>query len=139
MILEDDFYFKVALNEFNTFIKNCDILTWDVLLLSAGHIDKGKSSGPIRKVVSCTTTAGYIVKKSYCQTLLNKFNDSLLKMNIQLKEHKQKYATSSEPVPRLNHGVYAIDMAWRELQAVDNFYISDPVVGAQGRHSSDTG
>jgi hypothetical protein len=43
-----------------------------------------------------------------------------------------------EPIPRLVHGVSAIDINWRSLQERDNFYISDPVAGHQGGFSSDT-
>jgi GR25 family glycosyltransferase involved in LPS biosynthesis len=138
LILEDDFYFKITLEDFNTFIHTCDKVVWDVLLLSAGRLISDMADGVIRKVISCTTTAGYIVKKSYYKTLLDKFNDSLLKMNIQLEDHIKKYAVSSEPVPKLIHGVYAIDKAWKELQSKDSFYIGEPVAGRQGRHTSDT-
>jgi GR25 family glycosyltransferase involved in LPS biosynthesis len=135
MILEDDFYFKISPEEFNNFIDSSDKVKWDVLLLSAGHITTVESTGPIKKIVSCTTAAGYILKQEYCQTLLDKFKESFLKMNIQLQDHIEKY--KGKPMPRLIHGVYAIDMAWIELQAKDNFYIGNPVAGSQGRHSSD--
>jgi GR25 family glycosyltransferase involved in LPS biosynthesis len=136
MILEDDFYFKIELGDLNNFINNSDKLKWDVLLLSSGHITTVEMDDSIKRAVSCTTTAGYIVKQEYCQTLLDNFNRSFLKMNIQLQQHIERY--NGKPVPKLIHGVYAIDMAWKELQAKDTFLISCPVAGAQGRYSSDT-
>jgi hypothetical protein len=50
------------------------------------------------------------------------------------------YAPHKTPsvIPKLIHGVEAIDTHWRILQARDNFYIFDPVVGSQGGFSSDT-
>ena len=136
MILEDDFYFKINLEDINNFIHNSDKVKWDVLLLSAGHITVVESPDPIKRVLSCTTTVGYIVKQMYIQNLLDKFNESLSKMNVQLQDHIIKH--EGKPVPKLIHGVYAIDMAWKELQAKDTFLISDPVAGGQGKYSSDT-
>ena len=46
--------------------------------------------------------------------------------------------TTPPVVPKLIHGVEAIDTHWRHLQSRDMFYIFDPVVGSQGGFSSDT-
>lgn len=41
-------------------------------------------------------------------------------------------------IPKLIHGVQAIDNHWGVLQKRDNFYIGDPVTGHQGGFRSDT-
>ena len=46
--------------------------------------------------------------------------------------------TTQPVVPKLIHGVQAIDTHWRLLQSRDMFYIFNPVVGSQGGFSSDT-
>ena len=42
-------------------------------------------------------------------------------------------------MPKLVHGVTAIDQHWSALQRRDRFYIRDPVIGHQGGFGSDTG
>lgn len=137
IILEDDFFLKIKAEELNNFIKKADNVKWDVLLLAIGHNTLQEEKDGLRKVDKGTTTSGYIVKNHYYNTLLGTFNKSLELMKKQLHKFKSEYK-GPEPIPKLIHGLQAIDICWRELQKKDNFYIGEPVAGKQGGFKSDT-
>lgn len=134
LILEDDFRFNVSPSTFNEYLNEAEQVPWDVLLLAKGHFSFKEKQGNMRKVNSCTTASGYIVRREYYNTLLANFKDSVKITIEQLENHLRAH-----PNTKFIHGVAAIDMHWRKLQAIDNFYIFDPVVGAQGGFLSDTG
>ena len=137
IILEDDFSLKIKPEELDNFIRKADIVKWDVLLLALGHNSLQVEKDGLRKVDKSTTTSGYIVKEEYYDTLLTTFNMSLDLMKKQLQKFKSEYK-GPEPIPKLIHGVKAIDMCWRDLHKKDNFYVGEPVAGKQGGFKSDT-
>jgi GR25 family glycosyltransferase involved in LPS biosynthesis len=135
MILEDDYEFKISKRELNTFINQADKLNWDVLLLSLGHNELCEKNGDIRKVISSTTTSGYIVKHDYIDKLLKNFKESNEITKKELVIHREKNKEKN-PIPKFVHGVTAIDYHWGILQREDNFYTRDPPVGDQNHFSS---
>jgi GR25 family glycosyltransferase involved in LPS biosynthesis len=116
LILEDDFIFNIEPNEFKKkifkFLKY--VKNWDVLMLLGYNIISEKYNDIIDKVVESNTAAGYLVNNHYYKKLLKCFKKSYeLLNNIDLP------GTS-------------IDIVWKELQKVDNWYIFNPFLGIQG-------
>ena len=73
------------------------------------------------RVFYCQTTTGYIVKKHYYDTLLNNYREGLNKL---IREPGK-------------HGLYAIDMYWKQLQKQDFWYILTPLTVVQRPGYSD--
>lgn len=123
-ICEDDIVFtdpELFKTNLERFYDN-DEFVWDVLFVSGNN-------GPPFFVVSdycsrvwnCQTTAGYIVKRSYYDTLLANFKEGL---QFLLRE-------PTKPM------LYAIDMYWKRLQAQDYWYIITPLTVIQRPGFSD--
>ncbi len=115
MILEDDF--KIT-RDFNTEFKAPEF-EWDVLMLSGNIIDS-QGEGPFKKVFDAQTTSGYIVNRNFVPTLLKNFKDGrdlLVKTGIREK--------------------FCLDMYWKILQPVSNWYVCEPKFGIQMPSYSD--
>ena len=110
VIMEDDLSWSLPGTMRYEFIEKaieCD--KWDVFLLSGSlHKDSKieKIDANFSRFSSITTTAFYIVKRNFCEELLETYRVSEKK----LKEN-----------PEL-HSVYAIDQNWKKLQVYNNFY-----------------
>lgn len=130
IIFEDDFEWvepENAVSKINKFLRAK--IQYDVCLL-AGNIYKSKpfSLYPgIQKIVACATASGYIVTKDYAVTLLKNYIEGsrLLEKSYQ----NGKKDKSNQP--------YAIDQYWQKLQAKDNWFIFNPVLGKQRESFSD--
>jgi hypothetical protein len=106
-------------------------LEWDVLMLAGCHMKAIDAPHPfVRRVITCTTTSGYIVRSHYYRTLLDNFIESVQILESQLAQHIEQCANQSIPVTKL-HTCDAIDQHWFVLQRRDTFYICDPVLGRQ--------
>jgi GR25 family glycosyltransferase involved in LPS biosynthesis len=116
MVLEDDFKFT---RDFKTEFKFPDF-DWDVLMISGNVMDAREEFGNFKKVFDAQTTSGYIVNKHFVTTLLKNFKDGrelLVKTGIREK--------------------FSLDMYWKILQPVTNWYVCDPKFGIQAPSYSD--
>ena len=123
MVFEDDFQFCVSTAaEFQNAMQNLETMEYDVCLMSYHHTeDFAETDNPhFRKVISATTTSGYIIKRHYFQKLADVFrkaSDNFEKTNY--------------------HWLYAIDVMWQPLQRADNWICFHPRLGKQRPSFSD--
>ena len=115
MILEDDFKFT---RDFKTEFKFPDF-DWDVLMIS-GNVMDARGEGQFKKVFDAQTTSGYIVNRHFAPTLLKNFKDG----RDLLEETKIREK-------------FCVDMYWKILQPVSNWYICEPKFGIQVPSYSD--
>jgi len=136
LILEDDFQFKIGPDEFDLIL--AEPVAWDVLLLAKGWGEFEPATTRLNRVKWCTTTSGYVIRRPYVETLLANFRDAAVGIRKQMVVHAEKCKNKGTPVTKLIYEVCAIDQTWRKLQKKDAFYITEPIVGTQGRFKSDT-
>ena len=131
LILEDDFVFCQTTEYINDILKKLEDIEWDVVLLADGHKNIVDSDHIfLKKIISCTTTSGYIIRKHYYATLLENFKKSVETMEIELTNHIKNCNDAGKPVSKL-HYCSAIDKYWFSLQDKDTFYLCNPVLGNQ--------
>ena len=121
LILEDDFMFAVGSADC---LQKIDDLEFDVCLL-AGHliaVSAHPSHDFLYKVHEAQTTSGYIINSHYYDTLIQVFSEAVTQFE----------ATNY-------HWLYAIDVAWKSLQARDNWICLNPRIGKQRPSYSDCG
>jgi GR25 family glycosyltransferase involved in LPS biosynthesis len=125
MILEDDFTFRS--HQTNEILENINCLlksNFDVALLAYNdyykflfnQIDNSK----LIKILRAQTTSGYIIKRQYIQTLINKYQEAVNDMTTNGVKHE-------------NH----IDQYWTQLQSRDNWQAIYPAIGFQYSNYSD--
>jgi hypothetical protein len=136
LILEDDFQFTIGPEEFKRIL--AEPVPWDVLLLAKGWGEFEPAVGRFSRVKWCTTTPGYIIRRSYVETLLANFRGAIASILKHMTTHAEKCVAAGQPITKLVHGVWAIDQSWRKLQKTDAFYITEPIVGKQAPLKSDT-
>jgi glycosyl transferase family 25 len=125
MILEDDFMFQVSKDEFYNAMENLNqVESFDICLLSFYLIDSRECERYpfLRKVIEAQTTSGYIINEHYYDTLIRIFDEAIV-----LFENTNY------------HWLYAIDVAWKQLQIKDNWYCFVPRLGKQRPSYSDCG
>ena len=125
IICEDDFTFKNQELDFENLLVNLinSKIDWDVMLLSQNcGLISSTIDNNICKIENSQTTSGYIIKKSYINTLLSLFE----KLYELTKDYKEK------PPHRLT-----IDIYWKKLQKTDRWYITNPILGYQRMSYSD--
>lgn len=124
LILEDDFMFTVGSSEFAECLRKIDGLEFDVCFLSADlmAISSHQSHDFLYKVHEAQTASGYIINSHYYDALIKVFSDAVIQFE----------ATNC-------HWLYAIDVAWKPLQARDNWICLNPKVGKQRPSYSDCG
>jgi GR25 family glycosyltransferase involved in LPS biosynthesis len=131
LVLEDDFVFDQPVHHVERVFKSLDPIKWDVILLADGHKNvKPCEYSFLKRVIRCTTTSGYIIRKHYYETLLKNFEDAVCIMNKQLQDHIQKEISQNKPITKLNY-CSAIDQHWWILQSKDTFYLCSPTLGSQ--------
>jgi len=136
IILEDDFQFKITPEEFKLIL--AEPVAWNVLLLAKGWGEFEPPVGRLSRVKWCTTTSGYVIRRSYVETLLANFRGAIAGILKQMATHAEKCVAEGKPITKLIHGVWAIDHTWKKLQKMDAFYITEPVAGKQAPFKSDT-
>ena len=123
-ICEDDISFldpDLFKKNLQSFYDN-DEINWDMLIISGNNVPPFiKVTEYCTRVFYCQTTTGYIVKKHYYDTLLNNYKEGINKL---IREPEK-------------HGLYAIDMYWRQLQKQDFWYILTPLTVVQRPGYSD--
>lgn len=131
LIAEDDLQFTESSNILVAKLKDVAQCPWDVLLLGPGHHKIHASEYPhVSKVLSCTCTHGYILKRAYYETVLENFKGAVSKMEQEMIAHRNKCIERNEPVTKLNY-CSAIDQSWFSLQARDKFLVFIPPIGIQ--------
>ena len=120
LILEDDFELIVPPIYFLNRIKLLLSKSWDVMLLTGFVRTKVMPKDEMCKIDNTQAACGYIVRSHYYDTLLKNFRDGYTNL----------VNTKNEPV-------YAIDQYWKNLQKVDSWYISCPILGKQRPGFSD--
>jgi GR25 family glycosyltransferase involved in LPS biosynthesis len=117
-ICEDDICFlrpDILKHSIQQFYENTTI-EWDVLLIGGNNVPPyEKTTEYCIRVSNCQTTTGYITKKSYYDTLISNFRDSVKNL-------------IREPA---NHREYALDMYWKRLQRIDRWYMLFPFTVVQ--------
>ncbi len=97
-------------------------LPWDVIIVSGNVCPPYNNVDDFAlKVSNCQTTTGYIVAQHYYETLLNNYKEGVRKLLLEPKNKRQ----------------YAIDIWWKQLQAVGNWYMIVPPTVVQLEGFSD--
>ena len=127
IVCEDDFTFRNQKLDFEELLGNLinSKVDWDVMLLSHNpgtSLISPTADKQICKIENSQTTSGYIIKKSYINTLLSLFE----KLYESTKDYKQ--------APPHN---LCMDIYWKQLQKTDKWYITNPVLGYQRMSYSD--
>ena len=121
LILEDDFKWK---HKMETTIKifreafNSKI-EWDVITLitaTAVGAKVEKTKNILRRIKKTGSTAGYIIKTSYIDKLLNLWTEAMEARKT--KYNKKKWNAHSSN----------IDQAWKQLQEIDNWFTTKPTL-----------
>lgn len=130
IIFEDDFIFKLSVNDTNNILKelyNIHGNDWDVLQLASHHKKIKPSNSRLKPVIHATTSSGYIIQKHFYQNLINDLNQSIYKMQKEMIEHiKKNGLVKKKETP------YALDQHWRHLQNKSKWFITYPYIGTQG-------
>lgn len=134
VVLEDDFIFIQPYDYVNKFFNYIEEINYDVILLALGYhiLDDNNSNEFMKKVIHCTTTSGYIVKRDYYTVLLNNFNES-----IRVMEQELEIFISNNGIDSKMLYCTAIDQYWSSLQEKDTFYVANPQIGTQYSSYSD--
>lgn len=123
-ICEDDICFTnpdLFKKNMQKFSDNKD-LQWDVCLVAGNNRPPYQPVGNYcAKISNCQTTTGYVVKQHYYKTLIENFKEGL-KQLLRFPENKHEFA---------------IDMYWKQLQQVHNWYIITPLTVCQMEGYSD--
>jgi glycosyl transferase family 25 len=123
LVLEDDFMLTVDRETLEENLAQITDLNFDVCLLSYNLQNSRESGYPfMKRVMEAQTTSGYIVKSHYYDTLIQVFSDAVIGFE------QTNY-----------HWIYAIDVAWKVLQARDTWYCFSPRLGKQRPSYSDCG
>ena len=120
LILEDDFIFKEDKSKVQDRIVDFyDKYKYDCLMLASHYLNTKDTDIPyVKKVVSGTTTSGYIVPKHYIPRLKLNFIESRDKLETEVAERLKK-----DPKQKIYQTGNAIDVQWMPLQEKDNWYI----------------
>lgn len=126
LILEDDFSWKAAPEKVKDILKSIQTthINWNVILFACNGSSMPYNSY-LRKIKSCQTASGYLVKVSYIHQLLKIWERDMkyrLKYNIKKKDP-------------INHST-CIDISWKQLQH-NNWFVSRPIIGFQMESYSD--
>ena len=123
-ICEDDITFlnvEVFKKSLEKFYENKTI-QWDVLLIGGNNLPPYDEIGDYCiRVSNCQTTTGYIVKNHYYDTLINNFRESAKNLLREPTNIKQ----------------YALDIYWKRLQQINNWYMIVPLTVVQCDSYSD--
>lgn len=123
LILEDDFYFVVSKEEFESNLKLFfeNVKEYDVCLFSYNLNKTESCKFPfLLKLLDCQTASGYLVNQHYYDTLINLYEKA-----IPLLESTGQ------------HWIYANDQIWKQLQPIDNWYCFTTRLGKQRAGFSD--
>lgn len=128
LIFEDDFEFVVSPEDIEKGFRQLSTVQYDVCMLSGSVYSQEKTQYPfLNKVLSATTTSGYLVSREFARVLLQNFRQGVVCL-------EDSYNANNPMVP-YEHNC-AIDQYWVLLQPENNWYIFNPKMGIQrGSHS----
>jgi GR25 family glycosyltransferase involved in LPS biosynthesis len=128
LILEDDFrfrysydFFKNKIIELNNFDKE-----YKVFLLAGTNVI-ATEKGVFHEIFESQSTAGYLLSRSYVQTVISNFSRS-----IYLMEKFRKFKDR-----KLIYNRFSIDQTWKFLQQEGGWYSLFPMMGYQEESFSD--
>jgi hypothetical protein len=132
MVLEDDFDFlRPAADLFEVMLRiKASGLRWDVLLLTGNDVipfEQPQAAPFLLRVLEAQSGAGYIVNRPYLPTLLACFLETVAQL-----ERFRGFNPRKAVVQR-----FALDIAWKNLQRRDHWYIVNPSFGHQRPSHSD--
>ena len=123
-ICEDDITFtnpELLKKNLRKFYENKEI-QWDVLIIGGNAVPPYINIDDYCvRILNCQTTTGYIVKKSFYDTLISNMKEGVTKL---MKEPNNKR-------------MYAIDMYWKPLQMQNYWYMITPPTVTQYENYSD--
>lgn len=123
-ICEDDITFtnpELLKKNLRKFYENKDI-QWDVLIIGGNAVPPYINiDNYCVRILNCQTTTGYVVKKSFYDTLISNMKEGVTKL---MKEPNNKR-------------MYAIDMYWKPLQMQNFWYMITPPTVTQYENYSD--
>jgi len=97
-------------------------VTWDVIIIGGNNCPPYQTIDDFAiKVGNCQTTTGYIVNKHYLDTLISNFRESAANL-IKNPANKQ---------------MYALDIYWKRLQQMHNWFMITPITVIQVQSYSD--
>ena len=118
IIFEDDFTFSeddIDINNYKLSVFLTENKNWDIISLSYNplcFITEDTDMECIKKVLNTQTSSGYCLNKSFALTLKNNFIEGIL-------------------------GNYALDVYWKRLQPISNWFATVPAMGYQYESYSD--
>jgi GR25 family glycosyltransferase involved in LPS biosynthesis len=119
LILEDDFTFKKSIITAKSFqILNYYLnnnFNFDIIMISGNILISKQYDNFLDKCINAQTTSGYIVNAVFYNKLLENYQDGLNKL-------------LTEPT---NKEQYAIDIYWKILQPISNWYSLNKLIGYQ--------
>jgi len=122
-ICEDDITFlkpDILKDSLKKFYEDTNI-DWDVLLIGGNNVPPyEKTRDYCIRVSNCQTTTGYIAKRQYYDTLISNFRDSVQGL-----------------IKTSNKKMYALDIYWKGLQRINNWYMLFPFTVTQCEGYSD--
>lgn len=124
LILEDDFEFTQTSEYVNNILSQFfrEVPNYDVLMLSGNTLSEINTYNSIvTKIIDSQTASGYSVHRNFGRILLDNFKEGLF------------YLESTN----INHE-YSIDIYWKRLQPISNWYCLKPKIGKQMKSYSDT-
>jgi hypothetical protein len=97
-------------------------INWDVIIIGGNNCPPYQTIEDFAiKIGNCQTTTGYIVKKHYLDTLITNFRESATNL---IKDPKNKR-------------MFALDVYWKRLQQIHQWYMIVPITVIQVESYSD--
>lgn len=124
LVLEDDFTFLVAKEEFWDLLKKAleEAPDYDVIMLGYGIIKSAPFSESLMKVIEAQAGSAYLVNEKFYDTLISTWDEGTTKL-IRTGEHWK----------------YACDQIWKTIQPQANWYAFNKRIGKQRPSMADTG
>lgn len=128
IIFEDDFEFTRDPTEITSTLQSFfdNKIEYDVCMLSSNEIQlEDTSHAFLKKVISTQTASGYMVNRSFADTLLMNFREGAMRL-------RQGYDIGNP-----NGQENCVDQYWKRLQPSNRWYMFYPKFGKQRKSHSD--
>ena len=128
LIFEDDFQVLTDINYTHFLLKNLlgFVEEFDVIMLAGNILQKEYTTNPfLHRVLEAQTSASYIVNRKFAPILLQNFQESSKKI-------EESYL-STKKIPE----EYSLDVYWKKLQPISNWFVLNPKIGVQRESYSD--
>lgn len=133
MVFEDDFVFTVKRSKFsanlNSFFNKYND-SWDIIQLASVYNNtKDTDIEFIKKVNRASTSSAYIINNKFAKVLLNDLENSLTKMEKDMKDFNRK---NDFKLKKKHTTRFALDQHWNNLQKKSQWFLFKPYIGKQG-------